>query len=220
MSETGTRDFRNKVPLYTMLSAIVLFTHFATLKLQHWDGIMWLVGLATGLGYIIWLMSEANVSITEQEKGATQKDRGTCELYVFGRILTVFSAIILDTQWQGFSFIMLLGFVLFAGGIAFRLNAIDTLGKFYSHRVRLVEAHSVVDTGPYQWVRHPAYTGMLMAHLGFVLVFFNIYACLALLLVLAPAIVKRIIVEETALFELPGYPQYAECHKRLVPGIW
>lgn len=213
-------DFRNKVPLYTMLSAIVLFTHFATLQLQNWQGMMWLVGLATSLGYIIWLISEANVSITEQGKGETQKDRGTCELYVFGRFLTVFSAIILDTQWQSFSITMLLGFLLFAGGIAFRLNAIDTLGKFYSHRVRLIEEHSVVDSGPYQWVRHPAYTGMLMAHLGFVLVFFNIYAFLALILVLMPAIVKRIKVEETALFELPGYSQYAESHKRLVPGFW
>lgn len=213
-------NFRNQVPLYTMLSAIVLFTHIATLKLQHWEGLMWLIGLATALGYIIWLISEANVSITEQSKGETQKDLGTCELYVFGRILTVFTAIIFPSQWQEFSFTMLIGFMLFAGGIAFRLNAIDTLGKFYSHRVRLIDEHTVVDTGPYQWVRHPAYTGMLVSHFGFVLVFFNIYSLLALCLVLLPAIVQRIKVEETALLELPGYANYADSHKRLMPGIW
>ena len=220
MNEFRNTDFRNRVPLYTMLSAVVLFTHFVTLKLQHWQGMMWLVGAVAAIGYLVWLISEANVSITEQGKGETQKDRGTCELYVFGRFLTVFSAIILGTLWQEFNFTMLIGLILFAGGIAFRLNAIETLGKFYSHRVRLIEEHSVVDHGPYQWVRHPAYTGMLLAHLGFVLVFFNIYALLALTLVLLPAIVKRIKVEETALYELPGYTQYAESHKRLLPGIW
>lgn len=220
MNASTQSDFRNRVPLYTMLGAIVIFTHIATLKLQHWEGTMWLSGMIAAVGYIIWLISEANVSITESGKGETQKDRGTCELYVLGRILTVFSAIILGTQWQEFNFSMLLGLILFAGGIAFRLNAIDTLGKFYSHRVRLIDEHSVVDTGPYQWVRHPAYTGMLIAHLGFVLVFFNLYAFMAWLLILLPAIVKRIKVEETALYELPGYSQYADSHKRLIPGIW
>lgn len=220
MNASTPSDFRNRVPLYTMLGAIVIFTHIATLKLQHWDGAMWLSGMIAAVGYIIWLISEANVSITESGKGETQKDRGTCELYVLGRILTVFSAIILGTQWQEFNLSMALGLVLFAGGIAFRLNAIDTLGKFYSHRVRLIDEHSVVDTGPYQWVRHPAYTGMLIAHLGFVLVFFNLYAFMAWLLILLPAIVKRIRVEETALHELPGYSQYASSHKRLIPGIW
>lgn len=213
-------NFRNQVPLYTMLSAIVLFTHFATLKLQHWEGMMWLIGVITGLGYIAWLIAEANVSITEQGKGETQKDKGTCELYVLGRILTVFSAIIFATHWQSLTITMVAGLILFAGGVLFRLNAIDTLGKFYSHRVRLIDEHTVVDTGPYQWVRHPAYTGMLVSHLGFVLVFFNIYSVLALTLILLPAIVKRIKVEETALMELPGYANYAESHKRLIPGIW
>ncbi|RLT92242.1 methyltransferase family protein [Ketobacter sp.] len=213
-------NIRNRIPLYTMLAAIVLFTHFATLKLQYWNGMMWLLGVVAALGYLLWLMAEANVSITEPGKGETQKDRGTCELYVFGRFLTMFSAIILETQWQTLNLSMILGLVLLAGGIAFRLNAIETLGNFYSHRVRLVEAHSVVDSGPYQWVRHPAYTGMLVAHLGFVLIFFNLYALLALCLVLLPAIVKRIRVEETALYELPGYPHYAESHKRLLPGVW
>lgn len=213
-------DFRNRVPLYTLLTCIVVFTHFATLKLQHWEGAMWFTGMLACIGYLVWMISEAKVSITESGKGATQKDKGTCELYVAGRFLTVFSAIIAGTEWQSFNGWMLLGLLLFAGGVAFRLVAIDTLGQFYSHRVRLVEDHSVIDTGPYRWVRHPAYTGMLVAHLGFTLVFFNLFALIALTLVLLPAIVQRIRVEEGALFELPGYDLYAECHKRLMPGIW
>jgi len=109
---------------------------------------------------------------------------------------------------------------LFYFGVLFRLNAIETLGRFYSHRVRLVGEHQVVDTGPYRYVRHPAYTGMITAHLGFVLFFFNYWAFASWLLVLVPAVVMRIKVEEQALHELPGYTDYAATHKRLFPGIW
>lgn len=213
-------DFRNRVPLFLMLTSVVLITLFATLKLQHWDGIFWWLGTLTCAGYLFWLMAESNVAITESGKGETRKDKNTCELYVFGRFLTVFSALIGDTLWQSGNLVMWLGVAVFAGGVLFRLQAISTLGQFYSHRVRLLDDHQVVNTGPYQFVRHPAYTGMLFAHLGFVLVFFNIYALLALLLVLLPAIVQRIRIEEGALFELKGYPDYAATHKRLLPGIW
>lgn len=213
-------SFRNKIPLYALLSCIVLFTHLSTLKLQHWSGLMWLIGTITCLGYIIWMIAEANVSTTEPDKGETKRDNGTCELYALGRFLTVLCAIIFESHWQNLNLIMLLGLALFIAGVAFRLVAIETLGQFYSHRVRLVEEHTVIDTGPYQWVRHPAYTGMMISHLGFVLVFFNVYAFLALMLILIPAIVNRIKTEETALFELAGYSEYAQCHKRLLPGIW
>lgn len=212
--------FRNQVPLYMMLFSIVLFTHFATVKLYSWSGGMWLVGTLASLCYLIWLISEAKVSITEPEKGQTEKDRGTCELYVFGRFLTVFSALIFSTAWGELNNIMILGLLLLLAAIGFRLWAIATLGRFYSHRVRLVDQHEIIDTGPYGWVRHPAYTGMLLANLGFVMVFFNVYGLLAWALILLPSIIKRIRVEEVALMELSGYPHYAECHKRILPGIW
>lgn len=213
-------DVRNNVPLFLMHASVILFTVLATLKMQYWTGSMFVLGIVIVGGYLFWLISESNVSLTEAGKGETNKDKGTCELYAFGRALTAATALWATTQWETLNFTMVFGLVLFVCGVLFRLNGIKTLGEFYSHRVRLVGDHKVVDTGPYQLVRHPAYTGMLTSHLGFVLFFYSPWAMAAFMFVLLPSVVMRIKIEETALYELDGYPEYAATHKRLVPLIW
>lgn len=218
MSESP--DIRNNVPMYLMMGGVILLTVMATLKLQHWVGWTFFTGLVVVGSYLFWLLSESNVSTTESSKGETSKDKGTCELYAFGRLLTVFLAMAAPTICAQFGWHTLIGIAFFYFGVFFRLNAISTLGRFYSHRVRLVGEHQVIDTGPYRLVRHPAYTGMLAAHLGFVLVFFNYWAFASFILILVPAVVMRILVEEKALYELEGYPAYAATHKRIVPFIW
>ena len=61
---------------------------------------------------------------------------------------------------------------------------------------------------------------MLTAHAGVVIFFFNPYTLASLLLVLLPAMIKRIRVEEVALFELNGYSAYAHDRSRLLPLLW
>jgi protein-S-isoprenylcysteine O-methyltransferase Ste14 len=41
------------------------------------------------------------------------------------------------------------------------ISAVRTLGKQWSYAARLVEDHSLVTEGPYQWVRHPIYSAMM-----------------------------------------------------------
>ncbi|MFT6264424.1 MAG: protein-S-isoprenylcysteine O-methyltransferase Ste14 [Oleiphilaceae bacterium] len=220
MTNETSGSFRNNLPKYMMLAAIIGLTVLATLKLQHWTGLMFILGVLMAGSYLVWLLSESDVSATEDSKGDTSKDKGTCELYAFGRFLTVLVAMGTVTHWQEMSLITWLGLALFIFGVLFRLKAISTLGRFYSHRVRLVGEHRIINTGPYQYVRHPAYTGMLTAHFGFVLFFFNPWAMAAFLFVLLPAVVMRIKVEEVALYELEGYSAYAETHKRIFPLVW
>ena len=69
------------------------------------------------------------------------------------------------------------------------------------------------------FIRHPAYAGMLSAHVGFVGFFLNPLS-LALLVALAVAITFRIRTEERMLVDIPGYRAYAADHARLVPGLW
>jgi protein-S-isoprenylcysteine O-methyltransferase Ste14 len=220
MTNETSGSFRNNLPKYMMLAGIIGLTVLATLKLQHWSGLMFWLGAFMVGSYLVWLLSESDVSATEDSKGDTSKDKGTCELYAFGRFLTVLVAMAAVTHWQEMSLIAWLGLALFIFGVLFRLKAINTLGRFYSHRVRLIGEHRIIDTGPYQYVRHPAYTGMLTAHFGFVLFFYNPWAMAAFLLVLLPAVVMRIKVEEVALYELNGYAAYAETHKRIFPLVW
>jgi len=114
----------------------------------------------------------------------------------------------------------MVGMALFMAGIVWRLYAIRTLGKFYSHRVRTVTQHRIINTGPYRYLRHPAYTGMLVSHLGFVLFFFNPVAFVLYLCLFIPSVVTRILVEEKTLFEIDGYAEFSKSRARLLPLLW
>lgn len=217
---TFTERLQPHVPTILFGLSAILWVVLAYFKLIAWDGLLQSAGIAIMVVYILWLLLESKVSSAESGKGHTQKDKGTLELYAFGRIATVTAALALPTQWNEFNEFSAVGLLLFVAGIVWRLVAIRTLGKFYSHRVRQVSGHKIVDTGPYRFMRHPAYTGMLIAHLGFVLFFYNHIALALLLVFFIPTVATRILVEEKMLFEIDGYKEFAAGRPRLLPFVW
>jgi len=214
------RNLRNRLPLVFAVAFTAAVVALAARKLSGWHGGMRVAAIVFVASYVLWLLLESRVAVTETRKGETRADRGTCEAYALGRALTVLTALAFPTVWTAPGLWIPLGFTVFVGGVAFRLAAIRALGTFYSHRVRVMDGHQVVSTGPYRVVRHPAYTGMLTAHVGVVIFFFNPYTLAAFLLMLFPAMVLRIRVEERSLFTLPGYPEYAHERRRLLPMFW
>jgi protein-S-isoprenylcysteine O-methyltransferase Ste14 len=115
-----------------------------------------------------------------------------------------------------------LGVAVVVSGTAVRLWAIVTLGRWFTYDVRVTEGQPVVQGGPYRWVRHPSYTGVLLVLLGIGLVLGN-WVSLALIVVLPTVgLLRRIQVEEAALLGTIGepYARYAAGRPRLVPGLW
>lgn len=112
--------------------------------------------------------------------------------------------------------------LLLGGGLALRWWAIGTLGRLFTVNVAVFEDHHLVANGPYRFVRHPSYTGMLLAFLGLG-VFFGSWLSLAALIVpIGLASAYRIHVEEAMLFKAFGgnYSAYCARTKRLVPGVF
>jgi protein-S-isoprenylcysteine O-methyltransferase Ste14 len=63
-----------------------------------------------------------------------------------------------------------LGLALAFAGVAFAIWARRHIGKYWSARVSIVSQHKLIRTGPYALIRHPIYTGMLVALVGTALV--------------------------------------------------
>ncbi|HET6176928.1 MAG TPA: isoprenylcysteine carboxylmethyltransferase family protein [Candidatus Sulfotelmatobacter sp.] len=70
-------------------------------------------------------------------------------------------------------------------GVAVSIWARYCLGVYWSARVTLKEGHQLIRTGPYAFVRHPIYTGMLLASMGTALVGRELGGILAVVLLLA-----------------------------------
>ncbi|HTS34366.1 MAG TPA: isoprenylcysteine carboxylmethyltransferase family protein [Candidatus Solibacter sp.] len=62
------------------------------------------------------------------------------------------------------------GIVLTWAGIALAMWARFHLGQYWSGRITLKEGHQLIRTGPYARLRHPIYTGLVLAAIGSALV--------------------------------------------------
>jgi protein-S-isoprenylcysteine O-methyltransferase len=114
------------------------------------------------------------------------------------------------------------GLALFISGLALTMWAYRTLGRFFSLIVQVQTDHHVVDTGPYRFVRHPGYAGVLLGFLGLGLAMQSWAALLLMALATLAALAYRLRVEEKFLLnELADeYRRYAQRTKRLIPFIW
>jgi protein-S-isoprenylcysteine O-methyltransferase len=115
-----------------------------------------------------------------------------------------------------------IGIAIFAAGLIVRWTAIITLGRFFTVDVTIQQDHRLIRHGLYRWVRHPSYTGMMLAFLGYALTLRNGISVALILVPISLALARRIQVEEAALGGAFGedYRQYQQSTKRLVPGIY
>src|SRR5262245_59420136 len=97
------------------------------------------------------------------------------------------------------------GWLLLAGGgiamagLGLRLWAIRTLGRSFTSTVSVKAGQSVITVGPYRVLRHPSYTGALLATLGVTVALESPVGSMLVLLLVVPAYRYRISAEERAL---------------------
>src|SRR5215469_12689175 len=96
-----------------------------------------------------------------------------------------------------------IGLALTVAGLCFAVWARLHLGKYWSGRVTLKENHRVVQTGPYALVRHPIYSGLILALLGTAITLGTIsaFAGFAFMLI---SLVRKLKIEETWLLSQFG----------------
>jgi protein-S-isoprenylcysteine O-methyltransferase Ste14 len=112
------------------------------------------------------------------------------------------------------------GLVIQMAGFALALAARRRLGRNWSGAVQLKVDHEVVQDGPYSFVRHPIYAGVLTAMLGSAATMGHIQGLLAVPVMLA-AYLRKIGMEERLLVGAlgPQYESYRHRTKALVPFL-
>jgi protein-S-isoprenylcysteine O-methyltransferase Ste14 len=109
-----------------------------------------------------------------------------------------------------------------AAGTLFTLWAMMS-NPFFSGIVRIQKerGHTVASAGPYRYVRHPGYVGMLVFTLASPLILGSWWALAVALLTVVVTIVRTALEDRTLQAELEGYAEYAQrVRYRLVPGLW
>jgi protein-S-isoprenylcysteine O-methyltransferase Ste14 len=114
------------------------------------------------------------------------------------------------------------GLLLVAQGTAVAFWARAVLGACWSTAPKANAARELATSGPYAWVRHPVYLGVLVALVGDALAFANWAALLVGLVWVLPALLWRAQVEERLLADVYGepYQRYRQRTSLLLPGLW
>src|SRR2546422_860509 len=113
-----------------------------------------------------------------------------CEFLLVGKRL----------QWETFA----AGVVLAVASFWIRRQAIASLGRFWSLHVEIRDNHQFVRSGPFRWVRHPAYFSMILELLAIGLVANAWLTLLVIFILFPPVLAYRVRLEESALVEKFG----------------
>jgi protein-S-isoprenylcysteine O-methyltransferase Ste14 len=98
---------------------------------------------------------------------------------------------------------------------------VSKVNSFASRTIQVEAGQKVISSGPYRFVRHPMYFGLVVMFL-FTPLALGSYFALPAFALLIPVVVFRLLNEEKVLRqELPGYPEYCLSTRfRLVPYVW
>jgi protein-S-isoprenylcysteine O-methyltransferase Ste14 len=108
------------------------------------------------------------------------------------------------------------------GSVWLTMSAVNTLGKEWSLTARVVEGHKLATTGPYGYVRHPIYSGMLGMLVATGLAVSHWAGLLVGLIVFFVGTIIRVRSEERLLRETFGehFENYAQRVPAIVPGVY
>ncbi len=172
---------------------------------------------------LYWILAAGNVKANHWRESAGSRARATVPGLLAGLLLArPMSGIpVLNRRFVPPStLVVTLGAVAVAAGLGFAAWARVHIGRNWSATVTVKEDHALIRTGPYAYVRHPIYTGILAAIAGTALAIGEWRGILALALVLL-AFRHKISVEETRMrATFPEYEDYRRTTAALIPFLF
>ena len=187
--------------------------------IEHWIGALW-----AGFG-ILWILAAFTT------KRAVQVQSTGSRLL---QAVVVFIGLMLIFNFDGWfvtgwlttrltpesAAVVLAGVVLTAAGLLFSVWARFVLGSNWSGTVTIKQNHELIQRGPYQIVRHPIYTGILMALLGTAFIY-GITRCFVGIPIVALGFWLKLQIEEQFMLQQFGaqYADYRQQVRALIPFV-
>jgi len=169
----------------------------------------------------IWIVS-ANFTLKTKQRETIQRLQHTipttfCLIAIFHR------GSVPELDWgraHNSAILSWIGMGLTVVGHAFSIWARAHLGKYWSGTVALKQDHRLITSGPYAFVRHPIYTGLLLAVFGSALAAGTVEAIVSFCIVVPAYIIKwrreeRLMRQEFG----AAYEEYARNTKAIIPYL-
>lgn len=213
-----------QLPAAWIFIALLLFISAGTIKWPFaWLFLALLVSVdLIGLPFVpLEVLAERG----SKKENAEEWDKLLGKLIVLS-MLSIFLIAGLDYRWNWSqdidSRLHLASITLFILGCTLEIWAMR-VNLFFSDVVRIQfdREHKVCSSGPYKYVRHPGYLGMIVYYLATPLVLGSWWATIPAFMTMTLFFVRTKLEDETLLKKLPGYEDYALRTKyRLIPWVW
>jgi protein-S-isoprenylcysteine O-methyltransferase Ste14 len=174
-----------------------------------------------------YVISEIRLAARTTRRTDNTLDKGT------RRLVWRFSSIGYNLAWLpvifDFGHLVILGgwltwvgIAIMVSGIVFRQYAISTLGKFFTSTIQIKKDHELIQTGPYRYIRHPSYLGILIMSLGLGIAMANWISLILCIVLPTIGLMQRIQFEEKELEQHFGkqYQDYRKNTWRVIPHIY
>ncbi len=175
-----------------------------------------------------WGVSEIILGVRTRAKDVTRiRDRGSLAiLWTVIAVALIAGAMVRSvtatTMHQSAQRTFAISLALLILGVSLRWTAILTLGRWFTSNVAIGPGHRIVRSGVYRVIRHPSYSGMLLAFAAIAVAQHNWLSLIVVVVPITAAVLYRIRVEEAALLEAFGqeYCEYCNSTWRLLPGLY
>lgn len=217
-----------QIVFFILVQATVLFISSGRLDwLMAWVYIGVYVGLFVINALIILPKNPEMIAERAQIKeGAKDWDRLLAVILGFYGPVATLTVAGLDLRFgwspQLASAFQFAAFALLGGGY-YLVSWAMWSNRFFSGVVRIQRdrGHTVATGGPYQYVRHPGYAGMIASSLATPLLLGSLWALIPAGLTVYVTVVRTALEDRTLQEELDGYKDYTErVRYRLMPGFW
>ena len=166
-----------------------------------------------GVFWLYWLVAAAGA----KQSVRTRRFRAPGLLVIVGIVLT--RAFNTQTLAVHSVILQVVGMIVFVSGLALAVWARIYLGRNWGMPMTKKEEPELVTSGPYRYVRHPIYSGLLLAVLGTALAT-NLYWLIGLVVVGAYFIYSATVEERLMTSTFPdAYPRYKATSKMLIPFV-